>query len=278
MIRKVKARWKFTVRCKQRQASYKRLLPPFLDAFFLLLLFSASSVLLSFHHSTSAAKQLPVLASELPAPPAVATEAATGSAWSRLGLLAVERALLGAGDTSLRRRSRRSAAMRSSGLPAGDGGADARRQTQAWRSSASAGEMGGDARPSSSPTASPHRPQIHRPPYRARTPAMYGAVHSSVKPQHSHATSSSSSSSSAISLSMSALVAGRSRPQLRERAPRSRSAAPPPQWLPLQRRLRAPGRGRGRLGLLLFPSASSAPPRAPLPSSLSRSSARRPAF
>ncbi|PAN14794.1 hypothetical protein PAHAL_2G445000 [Panicum hallii] len=181
--------------------------------------------------------------------------------------------------------------MRSSGLPAGDGGADARRQTQAWRSSASAGEMGGDARPSSSPTASPHRPQIHRPPYRARTPAMYGAVHSSVKPQHSHATSSSSSSTSAISLSMSALVAGRSRPQLRERAPRSRSAAPPPQWLPLQRRRRAPGqwlplqrrrrapgRGRGRLGLLLFPSASSAPPRAPLPSSLSRSSARRPAF
>ncbi|RLM84464.1 hypothetical protein C2845_PM04G32430 [Panicum miliaceum] len=97
--------------------------------------------------------------------------------------------------------------MRSSGLPAGDGGADARRQTQAWRSSASAGAMGGDARPSSSPTASPHRPQIHRPPYRARTPAMYGAVHSSVKPQHSHATSSSSSSTSAISLSMSVLVA-----------------------------------------------------------------------
>ena len=64
--------------------------------------------------------------------------------------------------------------------------------------------MGGDARPSSSPTASPHRPQIQRPPYRARTPAMYGAVHSSVKPQHSHATSSSSSSSTwTTSLSMS---------------------------------------------------------------------------
>uniref|UniRef100_J3MMX1 Uncharacterized protein n=1 Tax=Oryza brachyantha TaxID=4533 RepID=J3MMX1_ORYBR len=55
--------------------------------------------------------------------------------------------------------------------------------------------MGGEARPISSPTASPHRPQIQRPPYRARTPAMYGAVHSSVNPQQSHATSVSSAAS-----------------------------------------------------------------------------------
>nr|TKW35787.1 hypothetical protein SEVIR_2G397500v2 [Setaria viridis] len=191
-----------------KNGSYKRL--PFLDVFHFFGSQHLQFFILSFYHSTRAAKQLPVLASELPAPPAVATaateDAMVGSG-SRLGLLGVERALLGAGgcggDPSLRRRSRRRAAMRSSGLPAGDGGAEPRRQTQAWRSSASAGEMGGVARPSSSPTASPHRPQIHRPPYRARTPAMYGAVHSSVKPQHSHATSSSSSTSAIISLSMS---------------------------------------------------------------------------
>lgn len=142
-------------------------------------------------------------ASELPAPPDATTEMPAAAA--RLGLLGVERAFLGAGagggDPSLRRKSRRSAAMRSSALPAGDaGGVDAPRQTRACRSSASAAEMGGDARPSSSPAASPHSPQIHRPPYRARTPAMYGAVHSSVNPQQSHATSSSSSSAASLSM------------------------------------------------------------------------------
>jgi hypothetical protein len=153
-----------------------------------------------------------VRASELPAPlDATAATAEMPGVASRLGLLGVECAFLGAGggDPSLRRRSRRSAAMRSSALPAGDaGGVDAPRQTRACRSSASVAEMGGDARPSSSPVASPHSPQIHRPPYRARTPAMYGAVHSSVNPQQWHATSSSSSSTGSLPMAMPSRAPG----------------------------------------------------------------------
>uniref|UniRef100_A0A0E0K9M5 Uncharacterized protein n=1 Tax=Oryza punctata TaxID=4537 RepID=A0A0E0K9M5_ORYPU len=45
---------------------------------------------------------------------------------------------------------------------------------------------------SSSPTASPQRPHSHRPPYRARTPAAYVGVHSSLSPQHAHSAHSTS--------------------------------------------------------------------------------------
>jgi hypothetical protein len=87
---------------------------------------SSFSVLIAHSTSTSAAKQLSARPSELPA--------ATAAREPIAGLLGVERTFLRGGEPSLRRRSIRRASMRSSALPAGEGGADPRRQTQAWRS------------------------------------------------------------------------------------------------------------------------------------------------
>nr|CAD1827403.1 unnamed protein product [Ananas comosus var. bracteatus] len=99
----------------------------------------------------------------------------------------------GAGaESRLRRRRRAMAATRC--WAAWSGGATARkaRKKLAWRSMASAVEMGHPDRPISSFTASAQSPQIQRPRCRSRTLEMYAGVHSSVSPQHSHRAHSTS--------------------------------------------------------------------------------------
>ncbi|KAG6490551.1 hypothetical protein ZIOFF_051849 [Zingiber officinale] len=97
-------------------------------------------------------------------------------------------------DSRLRRRSCLTAAISCSAEPAAGALADRKlRQNVACRTMASSGEIRSRKRQISSCTASAQRPQIHRPPCRSRTPAIYAGVHSSVIPQQSHAANSTSS-------------------------------------------------------------------------------------
>ncbi|KAG1334344.1 hypothetical protein COCNU_03G004630 [Cocos nucifera] len=106
------------------------------------------------------------------------------------GLTGVDRRALG--ESRLRRRRWRMAAIRSSaGLDGGDAERKSREKLM-WRWSASSVEIRRPARQISSLTASPQRPQTHRPLYRSRTRAMYAGVHSSVSPQHSQFANSTS--------------------------------------------------------------------------------------
>ncbi|RWV82358.1 hypothetical protein GW17_00056146 [Ensete ventricosum] len=100
------------------------------------------------------------------------------------GLLGVDRAARG--ESRLRRRSCRMAAIMGSKVLRGGPAARKLSEKLVWRTRASSVDIGRPTRSISSSTASPQRPHTHHPLNRPRTASTYAGVHSSVSPQHSH--------------------------------------------------------------------------------------------
>ncbi|CAL9748308.1 unnamed protein product [Musa acuminata subsp. burmannicoides] len=100
------------------------------------------------------------------------------------GLVGVDR--VARGESRLRRKSCRKAAIMGSAVLRGGRAARKLSEKLVWRTSASSVDIRRPARPISSSTASPQRPHTHRPLNRPRTASTYAGVHSSVSPQHSH--------------------------------------------------------------------------------------------
>ncbi|URE02284.1 hypothetical protein MUK42_30013 [Musa troglodytarum] len=143
-------------------------------------------------------KQLPERASERPA------SALPSLAASCRELPGVER--VARGELRLRRRSWRMAAMRCSAVSTGGAAERKLSKKLVWRLSASSVEIRRSERQISYLTASPQRPQTHRPLYRSRTLATYAGVHSSVSPQHAQVAHTSSGFASPAAAATASLL------------------------------------------------------------------------